>query len=172
MSKGDEEYTMEDAKQDMKNVAKMIKTLSQQLQAQSQVMNKRLEQLEQAQGQSNNHEDDESFGEGDKRKALSVLSEYVFNPEDKKMLPQMTNTPNRMIMPIVIERTKNEFISEHAFNPDSKVLLSDILMKWFARIMRSRGGDLITQAMGFSQIEVEKGIEEAERSAELPGGPG
>jgi len=156
------EYTNEDAHHDMVEVAKVLKSLVKQLPA----INKRLEQLEQTKPQeqpSNHDEDDESFGEGDKRKALSALSQYVFNPEDKIMLHQMTNTPKRIAMALVIEHTVNEFINEHAFNPDSTVLVSDIFMKWFARVMRSIDGNLITQAMGFSQIEVEKQIEEGDR---------
>lgn len=159
----EKDYTIKDVEHDLKLIAKSIKTLA----SRAETTEKRVEQLENSTNRTNNNEDEDSSAE-DKRKALSVLSEYVFNPEDKRMLPQMTNTPKRAAMALIIEHTINEFISEQVFNPDSDVLLSDIFMKWFARIMRSIDGNLITQAMGFSQIEMMKAGEEEERALELP----
>ena len=156
-----EEYTNENIRRDLQLIAKSINNNNQaitSLVAGNEAMGKRLEEVEYLTGEG----EGDSFGPKDKGKALSVLADRVVNP-DEKMLPQMTETPDRMIMGIVIERARNEFINEHAFNPDSTALFSDIFMKWFAIVMRSRKRALIGEAMGFSQIEMEKQVEEEDR---------
>ena len=155
-----EEYTNENIRRDLQLIAKSINNNNQaitSLIASNEAMEKRLEEVENMVG-----DEDDSFGLKDKRKALSVLADRVINP-GVDMLPQMTETPDRMILGIVIERTRNKFIQECAFNPDSDVLFSDIFIEQFNIVMRSRHRALIGEAMGFSQIEVEKQIEAEDR---------
>ena len=157
----EEEYTNDDVRRALQLLTKSTSDNNQAITAliaNSNAMGKRLEEVEYLTGEG----EGDSFGPKDKGKALSVLADRVVNPDDK-MLPQMTETPDRMIMGIVIERARNEFINEHAFNPDSTALFSDIFMKWFAIVMRSRKRALIGEAMGFSQIEMEKQVEEEDR---------
>ena len=163
---GDKEYTQEDMKHDMKEMAKMVKIMA----SNNRTVMERMETVENI---VNNavavEEGDESFGSEDKRGAAQWLSRRVIDP-DEKMLPQMTETPDRMIMALVVEHARNEFIREHAFNPDSEALFSDIFMKWFNIVMRSRNRALIGEAMGFSQIEVDKTMDEAARGLEAQEG--
>lgn len=161
---GAKPYTMEDVEQDMKTMAKLIKTIA----SNNKTVMERMETVESIVNNAVATEEDEDFSSGDKRKALSILAERVINP-DEKMLPQMSETPDRMIMALVTERARNEFIKEHAFNPDSDALFSDIFMKHFHIIMRSRNRQLIGEAMGFSQIEMDKAIDEAARGLEAQG---
>lgn len=154
---GNEKYTLDDAGHDLKLIAKTVNVLRNR----SEAMEKRLEAVEAISG-----EEDEDFGEKDRKKALSVLADRVINPDDH-MLPQMTETPDRMLMPMIIKHAQNEFLKLKLENPDSKVLFSDLLMKWCDIKMRSRHRALIGEAMGFSQIETDKQMEEASRKLEL-----
>ena len=166
MSKGDgaKPYTLEDVEHDMKTMAKFVKTIA----SNNRTVMERMETIENMVSNVVPAEQDEDFDNKDRKKALSLLADRVINP-DSTMLPQMTETPDRMILGIVIERTRNEFIREHAFNPNSDVLFSDIFMKNFHLIMRSRNRALIGEAMGFSQIEVEKQIDDEARGLEAQG---
>lgn len=157
---GNKEYTMEDVGHDLKLIAKTVNVLRNR----SEAMEKRLEAVEAMPSEA----EDEDFGEKDRKKALSVLADRVINPDDH-MLPQMTETPDRMLMPMIIKHAQNEFLKQKLENPDSKVLFSDILMKWCDIKMRSRHRALIAEAMGFSQIEVDKALDEAARGLEVQG---
>jgi len=161
---GAKPYTMEDVEHDIKELAKFIKTLA----SNNKAVMERIEAVENTVSNAITAEEDEDYSPGDRKKALSVLADRVINP-DSKMLPQMTETPDGMIMGIVIEQARNEFIREHAFNPDSEVLFSDLVMKWFDIKMRARNRALIGEAMGFSQIEIDKAIDEASRGLEAQG---
>ncbi len=112
---------------------------------------------------------EDDFSAKDRKKALSVLADQTINP-DEKMLPQMTETPDRMILPMAIKHAQNEFLKILTQDPDSKVLFSDLLMKWIDIKMRSRHRALIGEALGFSQIETEKQIEEADSLVSRPEG--
>ena len=151
-----QEYTLNDVEYDMKIFSKLLKTVA----TNNQDINKRLEAVEAMTG-----EEDEDFDSKDKRRALSKLEDDVINP-GSHMLPQMTETPDRMIMGIVTERTRNKFIKECAFNPDSDVLFSDIFIEQFNIVMRSRNRALIGEAMGFAQIGVDKAMDEEARGLE------
>ena len=151
---GDKEYTIDDVGHDLRLIAKSVNVLRNR----SEVMEKRLEAVESLAGNMA-AEEDEDFDPKDRKKALSVLADRVINPDDT-MLPQMTETPDSMIMPMVIKHAQNEFLKLKLQNPDSNVLFSDLLMKWCDIKMRARNRALIGEAMGFSQIEIEKQIEE------------
>jgi len=161
---GNKLYTMEDVEQDMKTMAKLIKTIA----SNNKTVMERMEQVENTVNNVATPEEDEDFGPADRKKALSVLADRVINPDDS-MLPQMTETPDRLIVSLAVEHARNEFIKERLKNPDSLVLFSDLLMKWFSIIMRSRHRALIGEAMGFSQIEVDKAMDEATRGLEAQG---
>ena len=152
-----QEYTIKDVGHDLRLIAKTVNTLR----TRSEVMEKRLEVVEAVAG-----EEDQDFDEKDRRKALSRLADNVINP-DEHMLPQMTETPDSMIMPMVVEHAKNEFLKLRIKNPNTDVLFSDLLMKWFNIVMRSRHRGLIGEAMGFSQIEMDKAMDEEERKIAL-----
>jgi len=149
--KGKREYTLVDIEQDMETIGKALKVFAE-----------RLEALEDAAANNGGEGNGDSFGSEDKRKALSLLAKMVINPDDN-MLPQMTETPDRLIVSIAVEHAKNEFIKIRMENPDSLVFFSDLLLKWYNIIMRSRNRALIGEALGFSQIEVDKAIEEAQQ---------
>jgi len=149
--KGKREYTLADIEQDMETIGEALKVFAE-----------RLEALEDASANNEREGNGDSFGSEDKRKALSLLAKMVINPDDN-MLPQMTETPDRLIVSIAVEHAKNEFIKIRMENPDSLVFFSDLLLKWYNIIMRSRNRALIGEALGFSQIEVDKAIEEAQR---------
>ena len=161
---GDKEYTKEDMEQDMKTMAKLIKTMA----SNNRTVMERMETIENMVSNVIPVGEDEDFDNKDRKKALSILADRVINP-DSTMLPQMTETPDRMILGIVIERTRNKFIKECAFNPDSDVLFSDIFIEQFNIVMRSRNRALIGEAMGFSQIEVDKAIDDEARGLEAQG---
>ena len=145
------EYTNEDLGHDMRLIAEAIKKLT-----------GRMEAVENMAKEGS----DEDFDQGDRRKSLSILVDNVINPSGI-MLPQMTETPNRMAIPLINEHTLNEYIGIVNKDPGSDVLLSDIWMKWYAIVMRSLRRQLIQEAMGFSQIEMEKQVEEDERKMVL-----
>lgn len=157
MPKGDNTnpvgYTIEDAKHDLTEMVKIVKAFSKRFEATEQ----RLEAVEST--TRNSKVEAEDFSSEDRKKALSRLADNVINPDDH-MLPQMTETPDRMLMPMIIKHAQNEFLKLKLENPDSKVLFSDLLMKWCDIKMRARNRALIGEAMGFSQIEVEKAVEE------------
>ena len=161
---GDKEYTKEDMEQDMKTMAKLIKTMA----SNNRTVMERMATIENMVSNVIPVGEDEDFDSKDRKKALSILADRVINP-DSTMLPQMTETPDRMILGIVIERTRNKFIKECAFNPDSDVLFSDIFIEQFNIVMRSRNRALIGEAMGFSQIEVDKAIDDEARGLEAQG---
>ena len=161
---GNKEYTIDDVERDMKLLIKAIKNTNQTvatIATNGKITEKRLEAIE-----AMASEEDEDFGAADRKKALSVLADRVINPDDH-MLPQMTETPDRMMMPMIIKHAQNEFLKIKLENPDTKVLFSDLLMKWCDIKMRSRNRALIGEAMGFSQIEIDKAMEEASRKLEL-----
>lgn len=158
---GNHKYTLEDVEHDMKIFSKLLKTVA----TNNQDINKRLEAVEAGVG-----EEDEDFGEKDRKKALSVLADRVINPDDH-MLPQMTETPDRMLMPMIIKHAQNEFLKLKLEDPDTKVLFSDLLMKWCDIKMRARHRALIGEAMGFSQIEMDKQMDEEQRGLESQGEP-
>jgi len=164
MSRGDgaKEFTLEDIVKDLRLVAKAVKTIRDR----NEAMEQRLEAIESL--AKNGEPEDEDFSDKDRKKALSVLADRVINPDDH-MLPQMTETPDRMLMPMIIKHAQNEFLKRKLENPDSDVLFSDILMKWCDIKMRSRKRQLIGEAMGFSQIEMEKAEEEVQRGLEAQG---
>lgn len=166
MAKGDNtnpaEYTIEDAQYDLKQMVKIVKSFASRF----EVVEKRVDAMESVAQNADNGTEGDSFDAEDKKKALSVLAKQVFNP-DENMLIQMTEIPNRMVMPVVIERTMNEFIKVHAFDPNSDMLLSDLFIKHYAIVMRALRRQLIQEAMGFSQIEMEKTAEEEARKIEL-----
>lgn len=155
------EYTNEDIKRDMQLIAESISNSNQAINAlvaSNKAAEKRIEAVEDLAG------DGEPFGPEDKAKSLSHLAKQVFSPnEDMLIQSGMTEIPNRMVMPIAVERTMNEFIKITAKNPKSNVLLSDLFMKNYAIVMRALRRQLIQEAMGFSQIEMEKQIEEGDR---------
>ncbi|GAG01995.1 unnamed protein product [marine sediment metagenome] len=157
-----QEYTIKDIEHDMKIFSKLLKTVA----TNNQDINKRLEAVEAMSG----GEEDEDFSSGDRKKALSRLADNVINPDDN-MLPQMTETPDRMLMPMIIKHAQNEFLKEKLDHPDSKVLFSDLLMKWCDKKMRARNRALIGEAMGFSQIEVDKAMDAEARGLESQGEP-
>jgi len=152
MSKKKKEYTLVDIEQDMETVGQALKTIAERLKA--------VEDKVESNG------DDVSFGSEDKRGAVQWLSKTVISP-DEKMLPQMTETPDRLIVPLAVECARNEFIKIRIENPNSLVLFSELLVKWFNIIMRSRNRSLIGEALGLSQIQVDKDIEEESRKLAL-----
>lgn len=151
-----QEYTIKNVESDLKLLAKTLNAVG-----------KRLEVVEAI--ASNVMTEEDSRGDSDstdKQKSLSILANRVFNPSED-MLIQMTEIPNRMVMPIVIERTMNEYIKIITTEPNSDVLLSDLFMKHYSIVMRALRRQLISEAMGFSQIEMDKTMEEEERKAVL-----
>jgi len=143
-------YTLEEAEQDAETAAQVFKKI--------------VERLEAIEDKLESNGDDVSFGSEDKRRAAQWLAENVVDP-DAKMLPQMTETPDRLIVPLAVEYAKNEFIKIRMEDPDSLVLFSDLLFHWFAIMMRSRNRALIGEVMGFAQIQVDKEIEEGRKLA-------
>jgi len=158
------EYTLADVQHDLKQMVKIAKSFASRFDA----VEKRMDTLESTAQNVNDGAEDDPFGAGDRKKALSVLADRVINPDDH-MLPQMTETPDRMLMPMIIKHAQNEFLKQKLENPASKVLFSDLLMKWCDIKMRSRHRALIGEAMGFSQIEVDKAIDEEARGLESRG---
>ena len=151
----EKEYTNEDIRRDVQLIAESVVTSN-------KAIEKRLEAIEGLVAS----EGDDDFGPKDRKKALSVLADQTINP-DEKMLPQMTETPDRMIMPMAVKHAQNEFLKILTQDPETTVLFSDLLMKWIDIKMRSRKRALIGEALGFSQIETEKAFEEEERKIAL-----
>ena len=150
-----EEYTNEDIRHDLQLIAESVVTSN-------SAIEKRLEAMEGLVGS----DEDDDWGPKDRKRALSVLADQTINP-DEKMLPQMTETPDRMIMPMAVKHAQNEFLKILTQNPDTTVLFSDLLMKWIDIKMRSRKRALIGEALGFSQIETEKALDDEERKIAL-----
>ena len=157
---GNKDYSLDDVGHDLKLIATTVNALRNR----SEAMEKRLETVEAMAGE----ESSEDFTPADKQKSLSILARQVFSPDDIDIIKSgMTEIPNRMVMPIVIERTMNEYIKILTTNPSSDVLLSDIFMKHYAIVMRALRRQLIQEAMGFSQIEMDKAMDEEERKIAL-----
>lgn len=161
---GDKKYSLDDVGHDLKLIATTVNALRNR----SEAMEKRIEAVESLAGNAIADESgSESFDSADKRKSLSVLADRVFRPDDTDIIKAgMTEIPNRMVMPIVIERTMNEYIKIITAEPNTDVLLSDIFMQQYAIVMRALRRQLIQEAMGFSQIEMEKQIDEEQRGLE------
>ena len=153
--------TQEAMGEDLRTMAKMIKTIA----SNNRTVMNRMEAIENMVSNVIPTEEDEDFDSKDRKKALSRLADNVINPDDA-LLPQMTETPDSMIMPMVVKHAQNEFLKIQIENPDSKVLFSDLLMKWCDIKMRARHRALIGEAMGFSQIEIEKQIDDEARGLE------